>query len=233
MSQLALFLGGTKGLGYEMAKIAVAEGMRVTVVGRTAKACPLVTEGRALALERDLSAPHPWHFPDSAYDLIVWTSGIHQQGSFLDLTFEEIGHLCRVHLQGPMAAIADLLRSNRNVRQPCHLVVVGSTSAYQARDDQAVYGALKAAKAQLARNLGRELPAAVPGSKVLLASPGGMKTPFWEGREHISLNFMDPDAVARVIWNEMQSQADPFREINIIRQPDRTPKLEVGPKTPF
>lgn len=227
-------LGGTKGLGLELARIAIANNMSVTIAGRTADECELVKSGSASGAYCDLEMPNPLSlFPlATAYGLIIWSAGIHHQGSFLDLDAIAIERYARNHLIGPANALARLLNENKKLKKPCHLVVIGSSSSYAIRDDQAIYGALKAGKAQLARNLGRELPNELPGSKVLLAQPGGMATPFWAGREHMAEKFMNPSDVARVIWSEMARQTESFLEIHIDRQPDKSPKLEFGSRTP-
>ena len=233
MSRSALFLGGTKGLGLELARLAIGEGISATIAGRTAAACSLVRERGAESLPLDLANVSPTlALPAQPFEYIVWTAGVHVQGPFASLQASKIEHACRMHVEGPIVLLTRLLRVNQARRRPCHLVVVGSTSSYRTRDDEALYGALKAAKAHLARNLGRELPREIPGSKVLLANPGGMATPFWEGREEKAVGFMNPAAVAQVLWTEVRRQETPFLEIQILRQPDRSPKVEYGPRMP-
>src|SRR3989338_8226375 len=159
-----------------------------------------------------------------------------------------IADLCDVSIAGRTAHKCDLVREGRAMpfivdlesedMRPWvsmvqyDLIVIGSSSAYRVRTDESLYGALKAAKAQLARNLGKELPRDLPGSKVLLANPGGMATPFWDGRDRDVSSFMDPKDVARVIWDEVRRQDTPFLEIQVIRQADRSPKVEYGPRLP-
>lgn len=234
LSQTALFLGGTKGLGLALAQCALNNGWATTIIGRTADACPLVLEGRARGVACDLE--HPWTMlPASAnasYDLIVWAAGVYQEGPFTGLFANDISRYCHNHLIGPVSFLSALLSRSARERHPCHVVVIGSTSAFTCRVDETLYGALKAAKAHLARGLGKELPRDIPGSKVTLANPGGMATPFWDGRLRDVSRFMDPAAVANAIWREIRSQTVPFREFRIIRQPDRSPKIEDGPQMP-
>ena len=59
-----------------------------------------------------------------------------------------------------------------------------------------------------------------------------MATPFWHGRDRDVSGFMDPVDVARVLWDEVKRQTAPFREIHIVRQPDRSPKVEEGARLP-
>jgi NAD(P)-dependent dehydrogenase (short-subunit alcohol dehydrogenase family) len=231
MKKTALFIGGTKGLGLELARRAYADGWGVTIAGRSALECLLVTSDCAKPFPLDLEADRIEIPPDQGpFDLIAWVAGIYQEGSFIDLVPSEMVRLTRAHLTGPISAITELLRRNRRREKPCHLVVIGSTSSYVSRVDESYYDALKAAKAQLARALGKELPRDLPGSRVLLACPGGMATPFWEGRGRDTSRFMDPFDVAFAIWHEVQFQKTPFLEIRLLRQPDRSPKVEYGPQ---
>ena len=86
MAQRALFLGGTKGLGLETARLALTDGMNVTIAGRTTADCALINGTTVKALPLDLKNVDPTILCALAvYDLIVWTAGIHQQGSFIGL----------------------------------------------------------------------------------------------------------------------------------------------------
>lgn len=232
--QTALFLGGTKGLGLELARRAVKEDWDVTVAGRTADTCPLVLERTARPFVIDLEVPQTvsvWSRLGTN-DLIVWSAGIYQEGPFSGLLRKAISRYCYNHLIGPVSLLTEALDHNIQEQRPCHVVIIGSTSAFVSRVDETLYGALKAAKAQLARGLGKELPRDLPGSKVTLANPGGMATPFWDGRDRDISRFMDPAAVADAIWREVREQTVPFREFRVIRQPDRSPRIEDGPQMP-
>jgi len=233
MKKNALFLGGTTGLGCELARLAIADHWNATVAGRLPGICPLVADGSAEPMRLDLEdGEGDFTSVQEPFNLIAWTAGVYQAGPFLDLDGDETDRSAKIHFTGPIHVLATLLRRNQDCGTPCHLIVVGSTSSYIARPDESVYGALKAAKAQLARALGKELPRDLPGSKVLLACPGGMATPFWEERDRDVSAFMDPAAVARAMWRIAMAQTDPFLEIRVLRQPDRNPKVEYGPQLP-
>lgn len=226
----ALFLGGSKGLGYEMMQLARKENYAVMVASRTT---PIVGSPYFNTMKVDLEADITPSCINRGYDLIVWTAGSYQTGPILDLESKQIRAICRNHLEGPASFLLPILRLNRGDERPVHLVVVASSSSYRVRVGEGLYGTLKAAKAQFARTLGAELPNQIPGSKVLLANPGGMNTPFWDGHDQPKrASFMDPAAVAKVIWDEMKAQTLPFDEIHIDRQPDGTPKLERGIRPP-
>ena len=242
----ALFLGGSKGLGLEMAKLALAADYKVTIMARTALNSELVQAGRAIGfnifLDKmgvSLEPLHTFAISHEPFDLIVWTAGLYQEGNILDQIDPEMPYddskvqeMFRMHLEGPSITLIELLRRNREKQVSCHLVVAASSTSYKVREGEGLYGACKAGKAQLTRTLGLELPRLVPGSKVMLAHPGGMDTPFWEGRGRDTSKFMDPAAVAAALWNEVKAQDKPFDELHIDRQPDRSPKIARDVRPP-
>ena len=96
-----------------------------------------------------------------------------------------------------------------------------------------MYCALKAAKAAFTRNFARELVRDLPGSKVTLINPGGLKTPnFWKNSGQDISKFMDPNEVAKIIWNEIERQEEPFKEVNILRKSDGGHNISYGPRIP-
>ncbi len=228
----ALFLGGSKGLGLEMAKLAFDENWKVTIAARSVIESELYKKNitaMPIDLEKLNIQPIAHLGP---YDLIVWTAGAYQEGSLLDLHADDIDRMVANHVAGPAKFLLPNLRRNRERKTPVQLVVVASSTSYRVRTGEGLYGTVKAAKSQFARTLGKELPETVPGSRVLLAHPGGMNTPFWAGRDRDVSKFMDPAAVARIIWNEAKAQAEPFEEIHVDRQPDGSPALARGVRPP-
>jgi NAD(P)-dependent dehydrogenase (short-subunit alcohol dehydrogenase family) len=231
----ALFLGGSKGLGLEMAKLAVNEDRKVTIAARSVLECELYkrTVGGVTAMPIDLEAQPILPITHlGPYDLIVWTAGAYQEGSLLDLNAEDVDRMVANHVAGPAKFLLPNLRKNRELKTPVQLVVVASSTSYRVRMGEGLYGTVKAAKAQFARTLGKELPETVPGSKVMLAHPGGMRTPFWDGRGRDTSTFMDPAAVAKLIWDAMKAQKASFDEIHVDRQPDGSASLARGVRPP-
>lgn len=96
------------------------------------------------------------------------------------------------------------------------------------RENETLYCALKAAKAAFTRNFARELVRDLPGSKVTLVNPGGIKTDFFEGTNTDTSNFMRPSVVAKIIWDEIGIQEGPFKEIQIMRNDDGSPNVSYG-----
>ncbi len=230
-----LFIGGTMGLGLELAKLACKKEFKPVIAGRTAeslKGDPAFAGSNAVFAPVDVTKPQTHFMATRGYDLVAWTVGKLQKGRFSDLSIEEIAELTTVNLTGPAQLLNRVVIENVKERRPMRLIVVSSTSSWTVREDEAMYGALKAAVAQLARNLGRELPKQLPGSKVTLICPGGMATPFWTGRDIGDAKFMDPANVASLVWTCMESQDTDFREVQIFRQKDGSARVEDGARLP-
>lgn len=235
----AFILGGTSGLGAELAKLALGEGMNVKIAGRTACTCALAMDtDPAIATRLELS---PCDFAKgeygtaaehrSGYDLLIWCMGSRGKKPFIDMTAEDVGRLVALNL-APLALLPELFRNQRDHNRPLQVIVIGSTTSWKVRSDEAVYGGVNAAKGQFTRNLGVELPRDLPGSRVLLINPAGMKTPFWDGSDTDTSNFLEPSEVARSIWTLASGQLRRFCEFRVLREPNGTLYTEYGPSLP-
>ncbi len=241
----SLILGGTKGLGQALAAESVRRMVTPIVVGRSAErarsdpglaGCELVaadlSDPRAL-----LSVMQP-DWQDIGY--VFWVAGIFLRKPLTHCTIEEVAAMTATHFTGPIGALTWFHHLMQNARpladppgQPYHLTVIASTSSWRMREHESVYCALKAAKAHLTRQYARELVADLPGSLVTLVNPGGIKTPdFWGATGQDIGAFMEPEALAKVIWNLVLLQTAPFAEIQILRGPDGSPRVEGGPRLP-
>ena len=160
-----------------------------------------------------------------------------------DFSDEEVDRMIATNLSGPIKLLTRIHRLMKMARplaespgQPYHLVVVASTSSYRVRDNETVYCTVKAAQAHFARNFARELDRDLPGSKVTLVNPGGIKTNLFRHTGQDTGRFMDPEAVAQIIWETVLVQTAPFCELNIPRHDDGTPNPSTGqekPESPF
>lgn len=239
MAQRALILGGTKGLGRALAVEALHREVSPVVVGRSA-----VTE--TVTLDPDLAGAEFRQGdltlagsrsgivkPDDDFDFVFWVAGIFRRMPFDSLPLADIERMVATHLTGPLAVLEHWHRQAVAATRPYRLVVVASTSSWRLREDETLYAALKAAKAHFARNFAWELRRHLPGSQVTLVHPGGMHTEhFWAGTSQDISKFMDPAAVAKIIWGRVVSQEGLFDELQILRTDDGTPKVEFGPRLP-
>lgn len=246
MPGYALIMGGTRGLGAALARESVTHGKTPIILGRTAGM--IQTQNRldiknaiytAFDFESDQSQTQLSPKGTDRLTHVFWTAGTFLEKALTDASVDEIDQMINVHLRGPVKYLANLHRLMKVAHalalhpgQPYHLVVIGSTSAWRVRENQTLYCALKAAKITFARNFARELVADLPGSKVTIVNPGGMKTDFLAGSSQDISNFMDPHVIARIIWNEVLMQKSVFCEFALIRAEDGTSRFELGPHMP-
>lgn len=236
----ALFIGGTKGLGLALAREADEMGILQVILGSsidtpmTQAKLPPFAEG----VKIDLTAVNPFKefgkLAGRKFDYIFWVAGVFMRRKPLaEMYWAEINNMISVHLYGSIRLLQLLHSEAIKLNHPYHLVTIASTSSWRMRDNETLYCALKAAKAALTRNFARELVRDLPGSKVTLVNPGGIKTPnFWAENDQDISKFMEPDEVAEVIWDQVQEQAKPFEEMQIMRNDDGTPNVSFGPHLP-
>lgn len=230
----AFILGGTKGLGLALAQEAVYHSIESVITGSSANTMDsaVVPTGTAV-VALDLSKPLR-NFDFSLfgfYDYFFWNAGIFlPRKPFVEATDADIERMVSVHLLRPLQFIRDF---QKMATKPFHFVTIASVSSWRLRADETIYCSLKAAKAAFTRNYAVELTRNLPGSKVTLINPAGIKTPnFWKGTGQDISKFMDPRALASVIWNEVLQQEKSFSEIQIMRDDAGKPWVTYGPMCP-
>lgn len=238
MNETCLVLGGTKGLGRAIAIESLRRGIQPTVVGRSAaqaKNDPALIGARFTVA--DLADPFPLlaeHLAATDITKVFWVAGAFDRRAFDEVDRTTMEHLVRLHLIGPLVFLQAWHRARRTAGcQPYHLIVIASTSSWRIRDREALYCSLKAAKAHLTRNLAAEITRDLPGSQVVLINPGGMKTEnFWAASGQDIATYMEPAAVASVIWDIVAKQETGFMEYQIMRRDSGAPEIIVGPVAP-
>jgi len=236
MRKHALILGGTKGLGRELAAKALKYGFTPIIVGRTAEECRSdQTLAGAVFVSANLAAPYAAPLAVipvlAGLDVshVFWTAGIFLKRPLGSCETSELDEMAKTHFLGPVATLRDV---HKTLPGPYHLTVVASTSSFRMREHETVYAALKSAKAQFARHFAKELAAERPGSKTLLVNPGGMKTGFLASAGIDASKMMEPAIVAELIWVEVTMQRTAFCELNVMRTEDGSPQLVYGPQRP-
>lgn len=215
-----LIVGGTKGLGLEMAKQARDRGDHVIITGRDRPEEPGF-EFRFLELGRSLLDTRIALLVQDLppIDTFVYAAGFFQRGVIGDLSDEEIMKMMRIGLHAPMFLLRDLLRKQGKLGG---FVAVTSTSARYPRVDEPVYAAAKAGLAHFAESVaatkvvGDQQFCDTALGKVLHLAPSGMKTPFWEDTDMDTSTMLDPADVARVGWQQYEL-AERFRYVQINR----------------
>lgn len=237
MEKTALILGGTKGLGLSLAFEAGCNRRVHTIITGRSSLGDLNRPFNSELINLDLTDPKSVeevfvHHKFESVGYIFWVAGIFIRKPFTDTSPYNFEQMLSTHLSGPLRFLENIHRLiTFNRGYPYHLITIASTSSWRIRENEALYCALKAAKATFTRNFTRELIRDLPGSKVTLVNPGGMKTPnFWQESGQDISKFMDPNAVAKIIWDEVQNQEVPFKEVQIMRNDDGSPNVSYGPR---
>ena len=211
-----IILGGTSGLGLEMAKQLRERGERVLVLGKThnpqkhGEGFPLdvyysdQVEAASVRIEQILNGDD--------IDQFVWAAGYGWRGNFEDQP--SVRSMAEVNFSGALPLVQWAWRKMSTQNRKSVLTIIGSTSSVKARSDEAVYVATKHAQAGLARSLGMQADEQKLPVRVALFLPGAMKTPFWNGRELPAdyMFFNDPAKIATHIINAIDCQQQPFLE---------------------
>lgn len=211
-----IILGGTSGLGLEMARRLRESGKRVLVLGKThntqqhGEGFPLdvyytdQVEAAPARIEQILG--------DDDVEQFVWAAGYGWRGNFEDQS--DARSMAEVNFAGALPLVQWAWRKMARQNQKSVLTIIGSTSSVKARADEAVYVATKHAQAGLARSLGMQADEQKLPVKVALFLPGAMKTPFWNGRELPAdyVFFNDPAKIATHIINAIENQQQPYLE---------------------
>lgn len=236
-SDKAIIIGGTKGLGLSLASEAKQHGIGCVLYGRSD---PNHLQKHQNYQYNYLDLTDSDHI--SSMDLIdpkvkyfYWVAGEFLQQSLTDTADNCVEDMTKLHLTNPYRILRNF---HQNRKDPYHLITIGSTSTWKSRKNETLYSGLKSAQATITRNFTHELIKDLPGSKVTLVQPGGMRTPnFWRKFNFSIENFMSPDEVAKIIWAKVISQSNSFDELHLLRskkEGNESSKIiiEHGQKTP-
>jgi hypothetical protein cdiviTM7_01624 len=211
-----IILGGTSGLGLEMAKQLRERGDRVLVLGKTYDP---QKHGEGFPLDvyysdqvKSASARIEQILNGDDIDQFVWAAGYGWRGNFEDQP--SVRSMAEVNFSGALPLVQWAWRKMSTQNRKSVLTIIGSTSSVKARSDEAVYVATKHAQAGLARSLGMQADEQKLPVRVALFLPGAMKTPFWNGRDLPAdyMFFNDPAKIATHIINAIDCQQQPFLE---------------------
>ena len=234
----AVFLGGTKGLGFELAKHASEFELIPVIYGTSATQLKNNSETSKPAFYYDIDL--------TTYDLdnfrvghkpikyLFWIAGAFLKKPLTDTSDYELTHMTNLHFINPLRVIREAIKE---INAPFHLVTIASCSSWRLREDETVYCALKSAQAAFTRNVAVELIRDYPGSQVTLINPGGLKTVnFWKDYTVDASGFLDPKKVAHIIWKIIRQQSEKFKEVQILRRKPivagSEPIIEYGAKAP-
>jgi short-subunit dehydrogenase len=213
-----IIIGGTHGLGQEIAKELQTSGEETFIVGRSYDE---TKHGEGLKVdlakieEAKLLADKVRELGSNAINF-YWISGYGYNGNFTEQQSPE--NMAAVNFGNVLPAAQAAFKSMTALDQTSHFVVVSSTTGIKARADEAVYAGTKHAQAGFTRSLGLEAERLQSKVKVALLMPGGMQTPFWDGKQPgVYEEFLDPAKVADHILTVARNQEGTFYESVIER----------------
>lgn len=216
-----LVVGGTSGLGLEIAKDLSIAGGEVYVTGRRE------LDEQGLHYEKfDLTEPDlPRRVSDLIMNLpeietLVYAAGYFQEGRVTDLSEQGIERMIDVGGRGLIYFVKAILDKQGSLDE---LVTITSTSQWTPRKLEPIYNFVKAGAAHFSNAMAEDGRV----GKVLVAGPAGMNTAFWDGIERDDLNRMlDPSWVADQIIKLRQDDYK-YRFAKIMREPARVEVVET------
>ena len=242
----AVVLGGTRGLGLEIAR--ALRDIQPIIVG-SSEIDPAIKESmpyaefvRAdlrnpeVAAEKVLKAVSSNPLPLSAF---YWVAGEYHRGPFVEEKYEKTASMTATHFLGPLSVLKAVhgFVKNQAQKTPYKLIVIGSVFVHKPGKNHATLSALKAAKANFARVFSYELSADLPGSMTLLVNPWAMQTHFFDGYEmdqKMMDKFMAPHEVARIILDQEanlpKEAKPPIVELTLDRGENSSIKQLIGPQ---
>lgn len=217
----ALVIGGTSGLGLELAKGLQAAGSDVFVTGRRELDEPGLHYEKFDLTEPDLSqriGELVMRLPEIS--TLVYAAGYFQEGRVTDLSEQEIEQMIDVGGRGLIYFVKAVLDKQGSLDE---LVTITSTSQWTPRKLEPIYNFAKAGAAHFSNAMAEDGRVA----KVLVAGPAGMNTAFWDGVERDDLDKMlDPKWVADEVIKLRQDDYK-YRFAKIMRQPARVEVVET------
>jgi len=215
-----LIIGGTSGLGLELAKDMQASSYEVYVTGRRELDEP------SLHYESfDLSAPN---LPQRLGELVmkvpeintlVYAAGYFQEGRVTDLTEKQIEEMIDVGGRGLIYVLQAVLAKQGKLDE---LITITSTSQWTPRKLEPIYNFAKAGAAHFSNAMAEDGRV----GKVLVAGPAGMDTAFWEGTDHDVSTMLDPAWVADEVM-KLRDDDYKYRFAKIMREPARVEIVET------
>lgn len=189
MNMNTLIVGGTSGLGLEIAR-REAEERDVIITGRHDPDVSFA-EYREFDLAKKNLPNKIGEFVLGLprIDSLIYTAGFYQEGRITDLDDEAIETMMNVGGRALIYFSRELLRKQDELDE---VVTMTSTSQFTPRELEPVYNFVKAGVGHFTNAL--SLDSRVEKARVI--APGGMDTDFWEGSGKNTSDMLDPGWVA-------------------------------------
>ncbi|WP_109314305.1 SDR family NAD(P)-dependent oxidoreductase [Pseudovibrio ascidiaceicola] len=222
MKKNILIVGGTSGVGLELARHYVKEGHNVGLTGRqnpeleeaTFHSLSITDDPVQLAqnIDRVLDGFKNVH-------TLIYAAGFLQRGHIDELADAELGTMVNVGLLAPMMLIQRLKRRSDH---PLKIMLITSSSQYTPRELEPAYCATKSALGMLGASLVRDKDL----GKVLVAAPSGIRTAFWANTDEDTDTMLCPSWVSQQIV-DLSSGSFKYKFAKILRDPARVEIVET------
>lgn len=215
-----LVVGGTSGLGFEIAKKFRDLDYKSIITGRNDpdeknleyRMLDLGSQGLVERVEGLID-----ELPK--INTLIYAAGYYQEGRITDLSEEEIETMLNVGERGLIYAVRAILNKQDELDE---LITITSTSQWTPRQKEPAYNAAKAAAAHFSNGMAEDGRI----KKVLVVGPAGMQTKFWDGVERDDLHtMMDPEWVAEQVI-DLRDTDKKYRFAKILREPARVELAE-------
>ncbi len=210
-----LIIGGSRGMGWELALLYAADGDRVTVTGRKE---PDEPNDKIIFCKLDLSSANYIRDIDelikglATVDRLVFAAGYYQEGTVTDLTEEQILEMVQVCGTGFIFTVRSILQK-QNKLDEC--IVITSSSQWTPRKLEPIYNFAKAGAAHFAHGLSLDERV----GKTMVAGPTGTKTAFWANDTTRDMStYHEPSWVAKQIYDQSRDDYR-YKFIKILRDP--------------
>ena len=229
-----LVVGGSSGLGLELARKYRDMGATVHVTGArdeflftekgmTYHKFKIDHDGNALIRQVDKlrnSLPE--------IHTLVYSAGFYQPGHVENTVDHDVLRMNNVNMNAPHLLVKNL-KVRLGKEKKLKVIIIASTSARKAREFEPFYSSGMAGRLMFGRCIGPDYGL----GKVMVASPAGMDTPFWDhdkGRDVST--YLYPTWVAEQII-EQSRRTFKYLDIELERNPARIVEHELLPYTPL
>ena len=216
MKKNILVVGGSSGLGLDLARHYVRMGHTVCITGRHdpglagSTYIELDIEGDSRNLTSNIDRLLEKF---SAVNTLIYSAGYCQRAHIDELSDTNIMQMANVGLVAPMLLVQ---RLKNNLDTPLKVMLITSSSQYTPREMESVYCATKAGLGMLGASLVLDKKI----GKVLVVAPSGMKSTFWRESDIDVSGMLETHWVAEKIV-ELSSGKFKYKFAKILRNPER------------
>lgn len=221
---LALIVGGTSGLGLELATLlSTRNNFEVYVTGRKD---PDRQRIRFVYLDIDSHTGNLSYKIDrilsdlpQTIDLLIYAAGFYQENTVKLLSDEEIIKMINVGLVAPTLLLSRVLNQQETLPG---FIAITSTSQWTPGIYEPVYTAIKSGLGMFANSLSLDPQV----RKVLVVGPAGMKTNFWFNTSKDTSTMLEPVWVAERVCQLYFEDEFKYKCAKILRNPPGVQLLE-------